>query len=174
MYDLARRLSTLLFFLAPLATPAVPQTATPPQPTALVTFYSSGSFWKTAVPGYKYGNFKGRIFDEYDQLANISPGYFVTFKLDAGPHTFSDNSWVIASPKGGAHLKIDLVADHHYYIGTYIETTPLVVIAAFRIEERTCEQAQKDNTDTHPLESKHLMKYGSATVVTETSFPTCS
>jgi hypothetical protein len=156
-----------------LAKPSISQTVTSPEPKAQVTIYSSGNFLKAAMPGYKYGDFIGRIFDEYDQLAYLRPGYFVTFDLDPGPHTFSANTWLSSRPEGGGHLTIDLVANHHYYVGTYTETTPLLVISAFRLEQRTCQQAIDDNLHTKPLDPKQLKKYGQATAVAETSFPRC-
>jgi hypothetical protein len=139
-----------------LAVPLLSQTVTPAAPKAQVTFYSSGSFLKAALPGYKYGDFAGRIFDEYDQLAMIRPGRFITFNLDPGPHTFSANSWISPRPEGGGHLTVDLVANHHYYVGTYTETTPLLVISTFRLEQRTCQQAIKENVSTKSLDRTHL------------------
>jgi hypothetical protein len=156
-----------------LVVPIFSQTVTATAPKAQVTFYSSGSFLKTAIPGYKYGDFAGRIFDEYDQLAMIRSGNFITFNLDPGPHTFSANTWMSPRPDGGGHLTVDLVANQHYYIGTYTETTPLLVISAFRLEQRTCEQALEDNVSTKSLDRKHLKKYGLANAVVETSFPHC-
>jgi hypothetical protein len=142
-----------------------------PATAAQVTFYSTGSFLKAAAPGYKYGKFVGRIMDEYDQLAMLTPGHFVTFNLDPGKHTFSANSWMIPRPEGGGHLEIDLVAGKHYYVGAYLES--LVLISTFRMEQRTCEQAQQDNKNSKPLDRKHLRDYGLARVLAETSFPTC-
>jgi hypothetical protein len=162
-------LGILLFAL-----PMLSQTTSATAPKAQVTFYSSGSFLKTAIPGYKYGNFAGKIFDEYDQLAMIRPGHFITFSLDPGPHTFSANTWLSPRPEGGGHLTLDLAANQHYYIGAYIETTPLLVISTFRLEQRTCQQAIDDNHNTTALDPKHLRKYGQATVVAQTSFPSCT
>jgi hypothetical protein len=136
-----------------------------------VTFYASGNFLKSAMPGYKYGKFTGRIMDEYDQLTMLTFDHFVTFNLDPGPHTFSANSWMIASPELGGHLKIDLVAGKHYYIRAYQQS--LYFASRFRLEERTCEEAQKENQSTKPLGQKHLKDYGIPRVVAESSFPTC-
>jgi hypothetical protein len=136
-----------------------------------VTFYSSGSFLKATMPGYKHGMFSGRIMDEHGQLAMLLPGNFVTFNYDPGPHTFSTNSWAISSPQGGGHVKIDLVAGQHYYLGTYLRS--LALWNEFRIEQRTCQQAQEDNKNTVPLEKKHLKDYGLPKAADETSFPAC-
>jgi len=109
--------------------------------------------------------------DEYDQLARLTPGYFVTFNLDPGPHTFSSNSWLIARPEGGGHLEITLVAGQHYYIATYLQ--PLLLVSNYRLEQRTCEEATQDNVNAKPLDRKHLKNYGQPRVFVETSFPAC-
>lgn len=109
--------------------------------------------------------------DEYDTLAMLQPGHFVTFNLDAGPHTFTANSWVLPRPEGGAHLEISLIAGKHYYIGTYLE--PLLIAFKFRIEESDCQDAQEDNKRTKPLDRKHIREYGASRVVAEASFPAC-
>jgi hypothetical protein len=137
----------IVLALVLLARPALPQNAPPALPKAQVTLYSSGSFWKSARPGYKHGDFAGRIFIGEDQLAMIRPGHFVTFELDPGIHT--------------------------YYLGTYLETT-LLFGSEFRIELSDCADAQKDNLKTKPLDAKHLKDYGKTRVVTQTSFPPCT
>jgi hypothetical protein len=142
-----------------------------PSPKVPVTFYSSGSFLKGSIPGYKYGKFAGRIMDGHQQLAMLEPDRFVTFNLDPGEHTFTANTWMISSPAGGGHIKLDLVPGQHYYVGAYIRTFPLV--ADFRMEQRSCQQAQDDNRKTKPLDQKHLRDYGSARVLSETTFPAC-
>ena len=138
--------------------------------TSLVTFYSTGSAWKSFL-GYKHGVFKGRLLDEYDQLAMMSPGTFATFRLDAGPHTFTANSWMMPRPEGGGHLTLDLVAGKHYYIAAYSEWAAVVI---FRLENRSCRDAQKDAFGkARPLEQGQLKEYGAAHVVHETTFPEC-
>jgi hypothetical protein len=157
-----------------LAMHVLAQTTAPkPPPRALVTFYSNGNFLKAVIPGYKHGEFTGRILDEYDNLAMLRLGQFITFSLDPGPHTFTANAWFDPHPEGGGHLTIDLVANKHYFIGAYLETTPLLVISTFRLEQRTCQQAQQDNTHTKPLIPRHPKKYAAAHLVLESSFPQC-
>jgi len=78
-------------------------------PQVQVTFYSSGSFLRSAIPGDKHAKFAGRIMDGNNQLAMLTPNQFVTFNLDPGQHVLAANSWMIASPVGGGHLKINLV-----------------------------------------------------------------
>ncbi len=75
-------------------------------------------------------------------------GQFVTFNLDPGQHILTANSWMITSPVGGGHLKINLVPGQHYYVGAYLES--LVIASKFRLEQRTCQEAQQDNKTTKP------------------------
>jgi hypothetical protein len=145
------------------------QASTPAQ--AEVTFYSSGSFLKSAIPFNKHATFAGRIMDGDNQLAMLEYGRFVTFELDPGEHTLTANSWMIASPVAGGHLKIKLLPGQHFYIGAYLES--LTVVSRFRLEQRTCEEAQQDNRTTKPLKMEHLKEYGLPRAVTETSFPVC-
>ncbi len=140
-------------------------------PQVEVTFYSSGSFLKGMIPGDKHAKFSGRIMDGDKQLAMLTPNHFVTFNLDPGQHTLTANSWMIASPKGGGHLKINLLPGQHYYIGAYLE--PLVVASKFRVEQRSCQQAQQENKTTTPLEPKHIKDYGLARAVSQAAFPAC-
>ena len=170
------RLSRIALYLLlglPTGIPVLAQDKSVGAPQAQVTFYSTGSFWKAARPGYKYGTFAGLIFDDKHRLANITPGHFITFDLAPGPHIFSANYWVGQNPKGGAHLKVDLVANQHYYIGTYFKTTSLLIISTPRIEQSTCQDAQKDAASAKPLESKHLEQEGIPLALSETSFPRC-
>jgi hypothetical protein len=138
---------------------------------AQVTFYSTGSFWKGGLPGYKHGVFVGLLFDDKAPLAHMKPGRFVTFTFAPGPHTFSTNYWVHRSPSGGAHLKLDLVAGQHYYVGTYFETD--VVVSLPRIELTSCLNAQRDAAKAKPLEQKNIEKPALSVATTETSFPSC-
>jgi len=140
-------------------------------PQVQVTFYSSGRFLRSAIPGDKHAKFSGRIMDGNNQLTMLTPDRFVTFNLDPGQHVLTANSWMIASPVGGGHLKINLVPGQHYYIGTYLES--LIVASKFRVEQRTCQEAQQDNKTTKPLKQEHIKEYGLARAVTETSFPIC-
>src|SRR3984885_7656876 len=150
---------------------SVAQVTTTVSPRVEVTFYSSGSFLKSAIPGDKHAKFSGRIMDGDKQLAMLTPDRFVTFNLDPGEHTLTANSWMIASPVGGGHLKIKLLLGQHYYIGTYLEQ--LVIASKFRVEQRSCQQAQEDNKATKPLKQEHIKEYGLARVVAEPLFPAC-
>jgi hypothetical protein len=141
-------------------------------PQVEVTFYSSGSFLKSAIPGNKRGTFAGRIMDGDNQLAMLTYGHFVTFKLDPGEHNLKANSWMIASPFAGGHLKINLVPGQHFYVGAYLES--LTVASKFRLEQRSCQEAQQDTKTTKPLKPEHIKEYGLLRAVTETSFPVCS
>jgi hypothetical protein len=170
--ELTVRSAIICLCLSLWALPVFSQVKAAESPQALVTFYSTGSFWKSGIPGYKHGSFAGLIFDEYDELALIGPGHYITFKLDAGPHTFSANSWMIPTPTGGGHLKVDLVANQHYYIATFYSAAT-VVLTLPSLENRTCEAAQKETAKATPLAPKHLRKYGATRVVDETALPPC-
>jgi hypothetical protein len=167
----AVRCAMVIGFLALLLRPAIAQQTSVGGAQAQVTFYSSGSFAKSIVPGYKFGKFIGRIMDEFDQLAMLTPGHYVTFNLDPGEHTLSNNSWMIPRPEGGGHAKVNLVGGKHYYIATFLRSVPIGM--DFRMEVRTCEQAQMDNEHSTPLDRKQLKEYGEARVVAETTFPSC-
>lgn len=138
---------------------------------ALVTFFSTGHFLNSAVPGNKHGEFIGRIMDKDGQLAMLTSDHFVTFRVDAGPHTFSANSWMLATPQTGGHLKLDLVAGKHYFIGAY--TQSFLYYTRFRLEEHTCQEAKRQNESTEPLDPKHLKDHGKTMYVPETVFPDC-
>ncbi|WP_263417327.1 hypothetical protein [Terriglobus albidus] len=184
MKPILLHLLTLCLVLS--AQPSFAQTASPPQgqskgedasappkspDQALVTFFSSGHFLKSALPGYKHGEFLGRIMDKDGQLAMLTFDHFVTFRVDAGPHTFSANSWLLPTPQTGGHLKLDLVAGKHYFVGAY--TQSFLYYTRFRLEAHTCQEAKEINEKTEPLDPKHLKDHGKAMYIPETAFPDC-
>ena len=149
-----RSLSLFACFIVS-APSALTQDKSPSAPLlAQVTFYSNRSFWKTALPGYKHGEFVGLIFDDDRQLARMKPGHFVTFNLPPGAHVFSANVWLIPSPQGGAHLKTVLEAGKHYYIGTYFESVGLISVP--HLEQASCQQAQKSAGGAKPLSIRDI------------------
>ena len=83
------------------------QSASSHSDKALVTFFASGHFLKSAAPGYKYGMFTGRIMERDDQLAMLVSDCFVTFLVDAGSQTFSANSWLFPTPEMGGSPRIE-------------------------------------------------------------------
>ncbi len=171
MRILVRLIFLVLFSVAFGCVFSFAQVATTASPQVEVTFYSSASFLKSAIPLNEHSQFRGRIMDGHNQLAMLGSGKFVTFHLDPGKHIFAANSWMIASPAGGGHLTMNLAVGQHYYIGAYLQQ--LVVASRFRLEQRTCEEAKQDNKSTEPLKREHLREYGLARVVDESSFPTC-
>ncbi len=138
-----------------------------------MTFYSNGSLLKSAKPGYKEGAFLGLIFDDKQPLAKMKSGSFVTFTFDPGPHVFSTNYWWDKSPKGGAHVTLDLAANKHYYVATYFKTTLALVVQRPRIEQSLCEDAQKNATHAKPLPSSDVEKEAMPFMLAENSFPAC-
>jgi hypothetical protein len=126
------------------------------------TFYSSGSFLKSTIPFNKHAKFSAR---------NAYDGRFVTFKLDPGDHTLTANSWMIASPIAGEYLEVNLVLGQHLYVGAYLES--LTADSRFRLELRTCQEAQQDNETTRRLDPEHIKECGLLRAVNEVSFPLC-
>src|ERR1700691_3897538 len=146
----------LCFFVLPSAGFGQDKAVAPTQ--AEVTFYSTGSFWKSSIPGYKHGDFIGLIFDNEHILALINQGRFVTFSLAPGKHIFSSNYWLNRSPEGGAHLEVDLVAGQHYFVGTYFATDPVPISSTPRIEQATCQQAEENAKNAKPLARHNIHK----------------
>ncbi len=148
----------------------VAQTPTSPAivPTALVTFYSSGNFWSMG-----HGKFIGEILDGGHQLTLLTAGHFVTFQLDAGEHVFAANSWLNPTQTGGGHLKLDLIAERHYYVAAYLDNRGILV-PLFRLEQHPCDQVQKETVKVKPLNPEDLHNYGQRHAVIESNFPPCT
>jgi hypothetical protein len=153
-----------------LALSASAQSALPSTGTALVTFYSSGKLF-LGMPGSKAA-FMGKIFDGHRELALLQRRRFITFTLDAGPHVFSTNFWMMTVPEGGSQLDLLLLPDHHYYVGTEFKEVGLGG-AQLLLKDVTCEDAQKVNPQTKPLDPKHIRPAGHRALIAETSFPSC-
>jgi hypothetical protein len=123
------------------------------------------------LPGSRAA-FAGKVFDGDNQLALMGKRRYVTFSLPVGLHVLSSNWWMTTGPAGGSHITINLLADHHYYISTSFEEMGLGGTRMV-VKEVSCEEAQQANSNTKPLEQKHLKQLGIATVVAETTFPQC-
>jgi hypothetical protein len=141
----------------------------PPVPTALVTFYSSGSFWSMG----KHGKFMGQIFDGSNRLASLTAGHFVTFQLPAGKHIFGANTWLSPVQTGGGHLALDLIAGQHYYLAAYLDNRG-VLVPLFRLEQHACDRVNKETTRLTPINPSDLHRYGQDHAVMESSFPMCT
>ena len=146
------------------------QTPATPPPRVRVTFYSSGDKVMT-IPGSRAA-FIGKLFDNDRELALINRRRFVTFRLAPGTHIFSSNWWPTTAPAGGAHLTIDLVAGHHYYISTSFEEGGFEGEHMI-VQEVTCQDARLASAGMRPLEDKHVRPEANATEIEETSFPKC-
>jgi hypothetical protein len=153
--------------------PALAQNAAPALPQAQVTFYSHRVTMLGGLPGHEHAAFKGRIYDEDRQLAFMEPARFVTFNFTPGPHAFSATWWITKHATSGAHVTLDLVANQHYFIETFVVNTNLSGAVKLYITEVTCEGAQRENVSTKPLEPTHLRSDGIPLAVHETSFPQC-
>ena len=160
----------IVFLLFASASCARGQTASTLPSQVTVTFYSSGSSWRSGWPG-KLGPFLGRLFDGEHQLAFIDRGRFVTFSLLPGVHVFAADWWTSHHP-GGAHLTVELEPDEHYFIRLAVQSGSFGSVAQ-HIQQVTCEGAQQDNTATKPLDRKHIKPDGLSSFVNAASFPLC-
>lgn len=142
-------------------------------PEAEVTFYSAGSFWKAIQPGYKHGAFKGWILDDEQPLVELKSDRFATFRFLSGKHTFSANLWFNKSSKGGAHVQLNLMPGRHYYLSTYLSEKTLLVAQLPFMEQRSCQDAQKDAEKVKLLPQVNVVKEASAYLVADNSFSQC-
>jgi hypothetical protein len=78
---------------------------------------------------------------------------------------------MIASPIAGEYLEVNLVLGQHLYVGAYLES--LTADSRFRLELRTCQEAQQDNETTRRLDPEHIKECGLLRAVNEVSFPLC-
>ena len=124
------------------------------------------------MPGSKAA-FRGKIYDEDQELALLQGNRFTTFDLSAGPHTFSANWWVTTGPAGGPHIYMNLLPEHHYYIRTEFKEVGFGGTEIL-IHEIMCDDAKISASHVKPLEQKHLRPAGRAAFIAETSFPLCS
>jgi hypothetical protein len=152
-----------------LSLPAFAQDTSPAPSQVQVTFYSGGKTFMM-LPGSRSA-FMGKVFDEDRELAILGRHRFVTFNLAPGIHVLSSNWWLTTGPAGGTHITINLRAGIHYYISTSFEEVGLGT--KIIMKEVTCEDAQQANTDTKPLEQKHLKPDGVVSALAQTTFPRC-
>ena len=103
----------------------------------------------------------------------MEPARFVTFNFTPGPHVFSATWWTTKHANSGAHVTLDLVANQHYFIETFVIDTNWLGSVRLYINGVSCEGAQRENVNTKPLEPTHLRPDGIPLAVPETSFPQC-
>jgi hypothetical protein len=137
-----------------------------------VTFVNNGFSLTGGLPGQKSEGFRGKLFVGDEPLAMMHGASFVTFHFDPGPIEFTAQTWMASGPLGGAHLKLNLIAGKHYFVEVRTRTS-WPVTKGFGIKEITCDQARKEHEQDKSLETKHLDNARHATLVAETSFPTC-
>ncbi len=148
---------------------AAAQDTTESPSQALVTFYSNHITMLGGTPGHQWGAFKGRLFDRVDQLAFMEPAHFITFRIPAGTHVFTANSWMNRHSDQGAHITIDIRPGRRYFI----ETGSFPGEPIFGIRNVRCQFAQSESADLKPLEPVHLRPAGKTIAVIEKSFPPC-
>ena len=167
------KLCICIICLSALMPPSQSQDKPASQPEAQVTFYSTGSAWKSFGYGYKHGVFSGLIFDGQQPLLKMRGDRFVTLSLLPGEHLFSATYWFDKKAKHGALLKLYLAPGQHYYIATYFNGRPLIGPVPL-IEQNSCGDAQKDAAAAKPLPQSDLEKPAIPYWIQETSFPKCS
>jgi len=77
-----------------------------------------------------------------------------------GPHVFSATWWTAKHAKSGAHVTLNLAANAHYFIETFLLNTNFLGAVKIYINGVTCEGAQKENVSSKPLEPTHLTPDG--------------
>jgi hypothetical protein len=90
-----------------------------------------------------------------------------------GPHVFSATWWTAKHAKSGAHVTLNLAANAHYFIETFLLNTNFLGAVKIYINGVTCEGAQKENVSSKPLEPTHLTPDGIPISVHDMSFPVC-
>ncbi len=150
------RLGITTLFFALIASPAFTQNATSTAPKAQVTFYSSGNYWTTGLPGPKSGIFMGALFDGNQPLAYIRHGRFVTFRLSPGTHTFSAS--FSNHPAANSQFTLDLISNGSYFVRAVAESRGIVIVDVPKglLSSVTCQVAHQEGVKALPLEEKHI------------------
>jgi hypothetical protein len=165
----------LVVLACPVASIAQGNTSQTPPSNArdpLVTFVNNGFSLTGGLPGQKSEGFRGKLFVGEEPLAVMSGSSFSTYHFDPGSIEFTAQTWMASGPIGGAHLKLNLVAGKRYFVEVRTRVS-WPATKAFGIKEITCEEARDKHEQDKPLGAKHLYNAGQATLVAETSFPTC-
>lgn len=152
---------------------ALAQNTNAPSQQTQVTFYSHRVTMLGGLPGDQHAAFKGKIYDQDHLLAFMEPDHFITFNFVPGPHVFSATWWTTKHAKGGSHVALNLVANQHYFIETFVLNTNMLGAVKLYINEVNCEGAEKENVNTKPLEPTHLRPDGIPLAIPEKSFPQC-
>jgi hypothetical protein len=135
---------------------------------ALVTFFSNPvNFF-----GHKSASFKGNLFVDQDELAKMKGGRFVTISFAPGTYEFTATTWMATGPAGGGHLKVELLAHHHYYVELR-DRESFPVTKMFGIRQVACEEAFSFSAKDKPVDASALMPAGKDNLIAETAFPTC-
>jgi hypothetical protein len=145
--------------------------AAPVSQMALVTFFSNpqdmaGNLSGTSEP------FNGNLFVGKDEVARMKAGRFVTISVVPGMYEFTAATWMANGPAGGSHLKLNLVARHHYYVELRNRMS-FPFTNMFGIKEVACEEASSRNAKDKPIDASALMLAGKENLIAESSFPVC-
>ena len=125
------------------------------------------------LPHKKSQAFRGKLFANDQLIASMVPGHCVTFRFDPATVSLTAQTWVASGPTGGPHITQTLAPGKHYFVELRTkESWPLGKM--FGIEEITWDQARIQHVHDEPLDKSHVEADGNATVIIETSFPSCT
>jgi hypothetical protein len=174
----SRRQRLAALFLAPML--AVSSVSLSAQATAalraasdvaLVTFFSNPPDMLGNLSG-KSEPFNGNLFVGKEEVARMKAGRFVTIWMIPGAYEFTAATWMANGPAGGSHLKLNLVAHHHYYVELRNRMS-FPFTNMFGIKEVACEEASSGNVKDKPIDASALMSAGKDNLVAESAFPAC-
>ena len=146
---------------------------------AVVTFYSHGSALTSGLPGSNHGIYFGCIYDGTQRLACFQDGFFIknnryiVFQLPPGPHTFSASYG--KHPAKNSQFPIQLDAGKNYFLRAQSESRGIIEIEfeRGRLDEVTCDIAQKETEKAKPLKIKQVSSPATAKLNTVQTVPTC-
>ena len=178
MRDKIRATQAMTSFLRAALLAALSATCCPAQ-TATVTFYSANISIKSEAKAFlpksqqPFGGLQGDwLYDGQQRLARIRVGRYVTFRLGAGAHSFTDDGPPEPSQKP---LIIDVKDGGQYCVRLFARMINLGVISQWKnqIEEVPCQQAAKEAAHLKPIEIKRVEPAFRAQYDPATTFP-CS
>jgi hypothetical protein len=145
--------------------------------TGTVTFYSAtftvANQLKAGVVPAGRVPFAGWLFDGNQRLAHAKPGRFFTFRLPAGPHTFSA-TYKSAHP-GSSTLQLNVEPDQHYCVNLSVRYLNYVVVPLSTVDSKlralNCEEASQEASQSKPLELKRIDSQATDKLVLAAAFP---
>jgi hypothetical protein len=130
--------------------------------TATVTFYSQSFSVKSEAAAFlpkseqPFGGLQGGwVLDGPQRLARVRAGRFVTFHLNPGEHSFTDEGPTGPSQKA---LAINIKDGGQYCVRLFAKMVNLGVYGQWenQIEEVPCQRAQREASHLKPIEIKRV------------------